>query len=157
MRSGFCTNTPCTAPPAIAQAFLQDQWADPAIHTLVLEGTRVYSTVFRCAFAGIDARRALWTLNLLQTPEWGRWHIYQRCLAKNKAYRADFWGSREAEHLFARRYINAIANFRPQMATAGVPLGPHHEIWIEDYDATFPAMQAWAATALRVSPPDSPR
>ena|SRR3990167_629979 len=139
----------CTQAPARALEALLPLWCNSAYHTLVIEGTRVYSTVFRAVMEAKDVGRELWTLQLLHSVEVGRVHIRARCTAKGKDYRADFWDAPAAESLFARRYVHAHARYLPWFEEHGVRLGEHEALWVDEHYAVISQAQAWLAKALR--------
>ena len=145
----------CTLPADEALELARQEWADPAVHTMVVEGTRVYSTIFRCALAAPTVRRELWTLQLLQTPNVGRAQIRARCAARGKEYRASYWESSEAGALFARRYETAHGKFLPSARRLGLALGEQLAVWVDQgytalQDTTPASAKAWLARALGV-------
>jgi len=134
------------------------EWRDPAITTMVVEGTRSYSTVFKVARDHYDVGRVLWILQLLQTPDVGRAHMQARCAAKGKEYRADYWEREEAEYHFAERYEAALRKFWPRRTGPDTyetfswspPLGERLTIWVELGHTNLGPARTWFAKALGV-------
>lgn len=153
-----------TMPVEEAYALGMQQWLDRSIHTLVVEGTRVYGTIFRCAHQAANLRsypnvpeRALWVLQLLQTPDVGRAHLQARCAANGKEYRADYWEKDEAEYQFAERHVAALRKFLPRSRGPNEapnawdpPLGEQLTIWVELGHGNLGPAYTWFANALRV-------
>jgi len=153
------TGGPSLSRLSVAEAYdlALQQWTDPTIHTLVVEGTRVYSTIFKTARDHYDVGRALWVLQLLQTPDVGRAHLRARCAAKGKKYRSDYWEKEELDYQFAERYEAALRKFLP------MPRGPHQApydwepplgerltLWVELGHGNLGPAYTWFAKALGV-------
>jgi len=119
-------------------------WSDKTAHTLVLEGTRVYSAVFRCAKFNVTPRTIYLGL-MLQRYEDGVEHLKMRCAKRGKTYRGDFWGRGDDEvgHLFHDRYAKAVAKL--QREYPGL-VDPAHvqTFWIDPAYAAVQQARTWA-------------
>jgi len=118
-------------------------WSDPLFETIVLEGTRVYSTVFRCA-VNARMRRYLYLGLMLQRYEDGLEHLKMRCARRGKTYRGDFWerGDDEVGHLFHDRYTKGVAKFRrvhPDVSILDAPT-----FWIDREYRAIADVHKWA-------------
>ena len=123
-------------------------WNDPMFETIVLEGTRVYSTVFRCSTHARQPRD-LYLALMLQSYDDGIHHLKLRCERKGKAYRSDFWGrgNEEVGHLFHDRYTKGLRKF--QREQPGAPIKAAEIFWIDrDYQA-IAQVEAWADRVLQ--------
>jgi hypothetical protein len=132
------------------------EWRDPATHTMVVEGTRVYGTIFKVAGDHYDVGRELWILKLLQTPEIMRAHLRARCEAKGKTYRDDYWDRDEYQATYqgADRHINALRKFLPMPRMPSErpydwepPLGERLTIWVELGHGNLGPAYTWFAKA----------
>jgi hypothetical protein len=147
-----------TMPVEDAVALAVKEWLDPALHTLVVEGTRVYGPIFRVAQSVAQhaptVGRELWILQLLQTPDVMRAHLQARCAAKGKAYRADYWEQDyQATYQAADRHINALQKFLPKkfpVAAWEPPIGQQLTLWVELGHTNLGPAYTWFANALRV-------
>jgi len=132
---------------------MMTRWADPRARVLLIEGTRIYSAVFRCLVhqSTFGMYRGLRAALMLQTVEVGARHIEARCVRRGKAYRKEFWesGSRNAEQLFASRYTRAFAKFQRDHPAA--PLHEVAEFWITPGYPEHAVIHAWIDRAIRSS------
>ncbi len=140
-----------TLPVKEALALASKEWTDPSVHTMVVEGTRVYGPVFQVARDHYAVGRELWVLQLLQTPDVGRAHMRARLAAKGKEYNAAYWDRWEAEYQFAQRYTAAYRKFMwSQGGMASPPLGEQLTIWVELGHGNLGPARTWFANALGV-------
>jgi hypothetical protein len=141
----------CTLPPAQAFDRLCQDWVNPDIHTIVVEGTRIYSTVFRVAEAEAEDRfsRELWTAVLWQTKATGLAHMQARAAAKGREV-STFWETDAAENDLTYRHANAHARLLPHLQSLGVRLGEHLCVEVDPHYRTHAQVQAWLARALRL-------
>jgi hypothetical protein len=140
-----------TLPVKEALALASKEWTDLNVHTMVVEGTRVYGPVFQVARDCYDVGRELWILQLLQTPDVGRAHMRARLAAKGKEYNAAYWDRWEAEYQFAQRYTAAYRKFMwSQGGMASPSLGEQLALWVERGHGNLGPARTWFANALRV-------
>lgn len=126
---------------------LMRYWSNPALRVIVLEGTRVYSTVFRCSNNARTPRRLYLGL-MLQQYEDGLHHIQARCARRGKKYRGDFWerGDDEVGHLFHDRYTKGVAKFRREHPQA--PIADVRTFWIGKDYAEIDQVHKWADSII---------
>jgi hypothetical protein len=121
-------------PVPVQYKHLMAHYANPEYRALIVEGTRLYSTVYRVSWLS-PVRRQLYAAILIQSPESMRAHLRARCVKAGKRYRAEFWdgpeGARALRYEGSLRYVNAAKAFQK---AGGVfadlqvfPIGPQYE------------------------------
>jgi len=135
---------------AIGKQFkdLYSYWRDPDLKLIVIEGVRIYSTVWRCVEQAElrNQRRMLHLALVLQTHTTGMKHVEARCRKRGKTF-SEYWTTKEAATEFNMRYLNATARLSRNYPQA---IAEINHFWIDDDYTQAPAVEAWLEQRVRL-------